>query len=33
MTDLTKFQRAYQASAKLITTVDELLDITIGLKR
>ena len=33
MTDLTRFQRAYQASAKLINTVDELLDITIGLKR
>jgi flagellar hook-associated protein 1 len=33
MTDLTRFQRAYQASAKLITTVDELLDTTINLKR
>lgn len=33
MTDLTRFQRAYQASAKLITTVDEMLEITLGLKR
>lgn len=33
MTDLTRFQRAYQASAKLINTVDELLEITLGLKR
>jgi flagellar hook-associated protein 1 FlgK len=33
MTSLTKFQRAYQASAKLITTIDEMLDITLGLKR
>ena len=33
MTNLTRFQRAYQASAKLITTVDEMLEVTLGLKR
>ena len=33
MADLTRFQRGYQASAKLITTIDEMLDTTIGLKR
>ena len=26
MTNLLQFQRAYQASARLITTVDEMLD-------
>ncbi|HVY68909.1 MAG TPA: flagellar hook-associated protein FlgK [Verrucomicrobiae bacterium] len=33
MTDLMKFQRAYQASAKLITTVDDMLETVIGMKR
>jgi len=33
MTDLIKFQRAFEASAKLITTVDELLQTVINLKR
>ncbi|HAV62996.1 MAG TPA: flagellar hook-associated protein FlgK [Verrucomicrobiales bacterium] len=33
MTDLLRFQRAYQASAKLISTVDEMLEIVMGLKR
>jgi flagellar hook-associated protein 1 FlgK len=33
MTDLIKFQRAFEASAKLITTVDELLATVINLKR
>jgi flagellar hook-associated protein 1 len=33
MTDLIKYQRAFQASAKLITTVDEMLDIVMNLKR
>jgi flagellar hook-associated protein 1 FlgK len=33
MTDLIKFQRAFEASARLITTVDELLATVINLKR
>lgn len=33
MTDLVKFQKAFAASAKLITTVDELLDVVVNLKR
>jgi flagellar hook-associated protein 1 FlgK len=33
MTDLIKYQKAYQASAKLINTVDEMLDILMTLKR
>jgi flagellar hook-associated protein 1 FlgK len=33
MTDLVKFQKAYTASARLITTVDEMLDDVINLKR
>lgn len=33
MTDLTRFQRAYQASAKLINTVDDMLEVTLSLKR
>ena len=33
MTDLLRFQRAYQASAKLISTVDEMLEIVMSLKR
>ena len=33
MTDLVKFQRAYQASARLITTVDTMLDTVVNLKR
>ena len=32
MTNLISFQRAYQASASLVKTVDELLSVTIGLK-
>jgi len=33
MTDLIKFQRAFEASAKLIVTVDELLQTVLSLKR
>ena len=33
MTDLIKFQRAYEASAKLIVTVDEMLETVVNLKR
>lgn len=33
MTDLIKYQRAYQASAKIITTIDEMLDTVLSLKR
>ena len=34
MTDLITFQHAYQANAKMISTIDELLDVVInGLKR
>lgn len=33
MTDLIRFQKAYQASAKLLTTIDEMLDTVLSLKR
>ncbi len=33
LTDLIKFQRSYQASAKLITTATDMMDIAIGLVR
>lgn len=33
MTDLTRYQRAFQASARLITTVDELLTTVVNLKQ
>lgn len=33
MSDLIKFQKAYEASARLITTVDEMLDTVLSLKR
>jgi flagellar hook-associated protein 1 FlgK len=33
MTDLLRFQRAYQASAKLISTVDEMLEVVMSIKR
>ncbi len=33
MTDLIKFQRAFEASAKLITTIDEMLQTVVDLKR
>ncbi len=33
MTDLVKFQRAFQASARFINTVDELMEVVISLKR
>jgi flagellar hook-associated protein 1 FlgK len=33
MTDLIKFQRAFEASAKLITTIDEMLQTVLDLKR
>ena len=33
MTDLTKFQKAFAASARLITTVDEMLDTVLNMKR
>jgi flagellar hook-associated protein 1 FlgK len=33
MTDMMKFQKAFEASARLINTIDEMLDTVIGLKR
>ncbi len=33
MADLTKFQKAFAASARLITTVDEMLDTLVNMKR
>jgi flagellar hook-associated protein 1 FlgK len=33
MTDLLRFQRAYQASAKLISTVDQMLEVVMSIKR
>ncbi len=33
MTDLIKFQRAFEASAKLITTIDDMLETVVNLKR
>lgn len=33
MTDLVKFQKAYQASARIITTIDEMLDTVLNMKR
>lgn len=33
MTDLTRFQKAFQASARLITTVDEMLETLVNMKR
>lgn len=33
MTDLIKFQRAFEASAKLINTIDEMLETVLSLKR
>lgn len=33
MTDLMKYQKAYQASAKLISTVDAMLDVVMSIKR
>ncbi len=33
MTDLIRFQKAYQASARIITTIDEMLDTVLSLKR
>jgi flagellar hook-associated protein 1 FlgK len=33
MTDLIRFQKAFQASARLITMVDEMLDIVMSIKR
>ena len=33
MTDLIKFQRAFEASAKLIVTIDEMLETVMSLKR
>lgn len=33
MTDLVRFQKAFEASARLISTVDEMLDTVINLKR
>lgn len=33
MTDLTKYQKAFAASARLITTVDEMLDTVLAMKR
>lgn len=33
MTDLTRYQRAFQASARLITTIDELLSTVVNMKQ
>jgi flagellar hook-associated protein 1 FlgK len=33
MTDLLKYQKAYEASARLITTIDEMLDTILNMKR
>jgi flagellar hook-associated protein 1 FlgK len=33
LTEMMKFQKAYQASARLITTIDEMLDTVLGMKR
>lgn len=33
MTDLIKYQKAFEASARLVSLVDEMLDIVIGMKR
>ncbi|HAM71289.1 MAG TPA: flagellar hook-associated protein FlgK, partial [Verrucomicrobiales bacterium] len=33
MTDMSKFQKAYAASARVITTVDDMLDIVLSMKR
>jgi flagellar hook-associated protein 1 len=33
MTELMKFQKAFQASARLVTTLDEMLDTVVGMKR
>jgi flagellar hook-associated protein 1 FlgK len=33
MTNLMKFQRGYQASAKVITTINTMLDTLMGIKR
>lgn len=33
MTEMVKFQKAFQASARLVSTVDELLETIIGMKR
>jgi len=33
LTDLMKFQTAYQASAKVITTIDQMIDTLLGLKQ
>ena len=32
MTDLVRFQKAYQASARIITTVDQMLDTVLNMK-
>jgi flagellar hook-associated protein 1 len=33
MTDIIKYQKAFEASAKIITTVDEMLSTIIGMKQ
>ena len=33
MTDMVKYQKAFEASARLVTTVDEMLDTILNLKR
>ncbi|HLP75493.1 MAG TPA: flagellar basal body rod C-terminal domain-containing protein, partial [Candidatus Paceibacterota bacterium] len=33
MTNLLTYQKAYQASAKLVTTIDEMIDTVLNLKR
>lgn len=33
MTDLIRFQKAFEASARLVSVVDEMLDVVIGMKR
>jgi len=33
MTDLIKYQKAFEASARLVSLVDEMLDVVISMKR
>jgi flagellar hook-associated protein 1 len=33
MSDLMKFQKAFQASARLVSTVDEMLETLVNMKR
>jgi flagellar hook-associated protein 1 FlgK len=33
MTNLTKYQKAFEASARLVTTIDQMLDTVLNMKR